>query len=118
MSEKLTVDRVIGLAESGEVFTLNGAEVPLQDLLAIASAASRSAGVVRLCGIGERPLEDLMRIAVAGQDHVILDERAPSARKATASVRRTWFGLKSRTARDPVPAPVRHDDIASLDGRL
>lgn len=100
MAEKLSLDRVLGLAKAGEAFILNGATVPLDDLIAIATAASSSKATIRLRGLGGRPLEELMRITVASQGRVILEDDEPPTRRAKPPMRRTWFGLRS-----PVPVP-------------
>jgi hypothetical protein len=107
MPEVLSVDRVLRIAEAGEAFTLNGAAVPLKDLIAIATAARRSRGMVRFCGLTGRPLEDLMQITVASQGRVIIvdDEPAGPARQPR---RRSWLPLR----RTPSPAAIhtpRHE---------
>lgn len=97
MAEVLSVANVIRIAESGEPFMLNGAHVPVSDLVAIAAAASRSGACVKFSGLAARPLEDLMRITVASQGHVILDDGQPAAPVQAPPPRRSWFGLRPKS---------------------
>jgi hypothetical protein len=100
MTEKLSLDRVVHLAQAGETFTLNGATVPLDDLIAIATAASRSKAMIRLRGLSGRPLEELMRITVASQGRVILDDEV-AAPRIKPPARRGWFGLRAGSLARP-----------------
>jgi hypothetical protein len=103
--EVLSVEKVVRIAERGEGFVLNGASVPLRDLLAIATAARGSRGLVRFRGLTGRPLEDLMRITVASQGRVIIEE--DDIPTASPPIRRGWFVRRPRApARPPLSALV------------
>lgn len=107
MTEVLSVDNVLRIAESGEGFTLHGATTPLPDLLAIAAAAGRSKAPVRFRGVGRRPLEDLMRITVASQGQVTIEDDDDVL---AAAPRRSWFGRRIQSgSRWPVAAETRHE---------
>lgn len=71
---------------------------PLDELLSIAAAASRSRSRIELTGTRAKPLEDLMRIAVTGGDCVVFgvdhDERPALA--ASSPRRRWWFSRETR----------------------
>ena len=61
---------------------------PLTELLRVASAAARSGTRIGFTGTRRRPLEDLMRIAVAGGDCVSFELQAPAERPDRAEPER------------------------------
>jgi hypothetical protein len=118
MTEKLSLDRVVHLAQAGETFTLNGATVPLDDLIAIATAASRSKAMVRLRGLTGRPLEELMRITVASQGRVILEDDVAAPPRVKPPGRRGWFGLRAAPPeKAPAGYPASAAKLAETDRR-
>ena len=70
--------------------TLNAGGRPLDELLRIAADAQRERRRLRLTGVGERTIEDLVRIAVTGGDCVSFASAAPDTRPSQTTPRR-WF---------------------------
>lgn len=108
MAEVLSVENVVRIAESGEGFTLQAATTPLPDLLAIAAAAGRSGARVRFRGLGDRPLEDLMRIMVASQGQVVIED---DDEFLSAAPRRGWFGWRAHPGPRSVPAAAHEVSV-------
>jgi hypothetical protein len=63
-------DPIVSSAARGG-FTVRAGDRSLDELLTIAAAAARSKARVELTGVRAKPLEELVRIAVAGGDSVV-----------------------------------------------
>ena len=97
MRETLSVDKVMRLAEAGETFTLEAGDCPMQDLVLIAAVIGQSRARVRFRGLHDRPIEDLMRLTVASQGRVVLEQQPTAAAPPAARV--GW--LRRRLRRPP-----------------
>jgi DNA replication protein len=73
MFEMRPIEDVIRVASAGGGFAMEARVKQTNDLVRIASAASKSGARVIFRGLDVRPVEDLIRIASAGKGTVIFE---------------------------------------------
>lgn len=73
-----------------EMSTLSMGGRPISELIDAAAEAQRAKRRLRLVGVAERSIEDLMRIAVTGGDCVVFTSAEPVL-KPSATTPRRWF---------------------------
>ncbi|MBV9076568.1 MAG: hypothetical protein JO048_03675 [Methylobacteriaceae bacterium] len=86
----------LDLARPGDVLVVDAGRKTLPELVRLAAEASRAGQPVRLTGVADRSLEELVRVVAVGGDVVSFAPTPPRDPPARPRPRRTWFALRRR----------------------